>query len=73
MENSVGTSNQLINASEDPYYPPNLGDAFDKQELSPLLPEGFDEIISIPNRVLYDMTRNSDNMKKVKTGKAQLM
>ena len=30
-----------------------------------LLPE-FDQIIAIPNKVLYDMTRNSDNMKKVR-------
>jgi len=31
--------------------------------------DAFNEIISIPNRVTYDMTRNSDNMKKVRTGK----
>ena len=59
----------MINGSTDgypkDYQPPNVDGAFEKQEIDPL----FDQIVSIPNRVLYDMTRNSDNMKKVKTGK----
>ena len=64
----------MINGSQDclnrDYQPPNIDGAYTKDELPLLLPEAFDEIISIPNRLLYDMTRNSDNMKKVKTGKA---
>ena len=64
----------MINASEDApnnnYEPPNLDGAYTKEELPLLLPEEFNEIVSIPNRLLYDMTRNSDNLKKVKTGNA---